>query len=88
MPVIFEEDALQSVGSEISDDRWPCFTLNSVTVLSESTKELVSLFSGHKNHAVCVVGYLQEIPEDHAHLGIYPPHLPAFQVKLVFSNQK
>lgn len=75
MPVIFEEAALQSVGSEIPDDRWPCFTLNGVTVLSESTKELVSLFSGHKNHAVCVVGYLEKIPGSHAHLGIYPPPL-------------
>lgn len=74
MPVIFEEAALQSVGSETPADRWPSFTLNSVTVLSESTKELVSMFSGHKNHAVCVVGYLQKIPESHAHLGIY--HLP------------
>lgn len=31
----------------------------------------MSLFSGHKNHALTVAGYLQEIPEGHAHLGIY-----------------
>ena len=90
MPVIFEEVALQSVGSETSgdDDRWPRFTLNSVTVLSESTKELVSMFSAHKNHAVCVVGYLQEIPESHAHLGIYPLHLPPLSVKFGFGSQR
>lgn len=35
------------------------------------------MFSGHKNHAVCVVGYLQKIPENHAHLGIYPPPPPS-----------
>lgn len=71
MPIILEEAALQSVGSGIPVDRWPCFTLKSVSVFSESTKELVSLFSGHKNHALTVAGYLQEIPEGHAHLGIY-----------------
>lgn len=74
MPIIFEEAALQSVGSETPADRWPCFTLDSVTVLSESTQEPVSLFSGHKNHTVSVVGYLEKIPESQAHLGIY--HLP------------
>lgn len=29
------------------------------------------MFSGHKNNAILVVGYLQEISEAHAHLGIY-----------------
>lgn len=87
MPIIFEEAALQSVGSEIPDDRWPCFTLDNVTVLSELTKELVSLFSGHKNHAVCVVGYLREIPGSHAHLGIYPTS-PSFQISYMASATK
>lgn len=74
MPIIVEEAALQIVDSGIPVDRWPCFTLKDVSVLSESTRELVSLFSGHKYHPVSVVGCLQEIPEAHAHLGIY--HLP------------
>lgn len=73
MPKMLEEDALQSVGSGIPVDRWPCYTLNDVSVLSESTKGPVSLCSGNKNHAVSVVGCLEEIPDAHAHLGMCSP---------------
>ena len=52
-------------------DRWPEFALNNVKILSQQTREPVSLLGAHARSLVVVEGLLEEVDEENSDLGVH-----------------
>lgn len=51
-----------------NSDDWPVFPLKRVKIVSHSTGLPVSLFTAHQGHAIRVVGYLDKVGAENAHM--------------------
>lgn len=63
--------------SIVNSDDWPVFPLKRVKIVSNSTGLPVSLFTAHQGHAIRVIGYLDKIGAENAHMGecLRPKHI-------------
>lgn len=68
--MVFSEVALLRARdpSIVNSDDWPVFPLKRVKIFSNSTGLPVSLFAAHQGHAIRVIGYLDKIGAENAHM--------------------
>ena len=70
--VLHEGEVLRPLDTSIrgDTDQWPEFALNNVKILSQQTREPVSLLSAHARALVVVEGVLEDIDEENESLGV------------------
>lgn len=67
--VVSEVTLLRARDPSITNsDDWPVFPLKRVKIVSHSTGLPVSLFTAHQGHAIRVVGYLDKVGAENAHM--------------------
>ena len=87
---VLEDSVLQPKDPGIqSSDKWPCFALKDVNVVSQQTGEQASLLSAHKANPVTVTGRLEEIEDEQVFRGSSITHvnLPALRSSDPFRSQ-